>query len=208
MKLQLALDLVDIAGAKEILYSLHDLIDIAEIGTPFIIREGINAVAQIKTDFPDLILLADVKIMDGGDYEAKLAFDAGADIVTVLGAAPDSTILKAVKAARDYDGQIMVDMIAVKDIKTRAKEIVDFGVDYICAHTAFDDQDRGINPAEELRLLRTVVHNAKLAVAGGISIETINIVLPFKPEIIIVGGGITNNKDRRAAAVRLKEVLK
>jgi len=30
-------------------------------------------------------VLADLKIMDAGEHEANLAFEAGADIVTVLG---------------------------------------------------------------------------------------------------------------------------
>ena len=82
MKLQLALDLVDLNEAQALLAELHDLVDLVEIGTPFLIREGVKAITDIKRTYPALEVLADVKIMDAGDYEAKLAYDAGADIVT------------------------------------------------------------------------------------------------------------------------------
>ena len=59
MKLQLALDLVDIDGAKLILDELHDIIDIVEIGTPFLIKEGVKAITEIKKTYPFLDVLAD-----------------------------------------------------------------------------------------------------------------------------------------------------
>ena len=50
-------------------------------------------------------------------------FKAGADIVTVLGVSNDETILGAIKAAKQHGGKIMIDMIAVKNLVERAKEI-------------------------------------------------------------------------------------
>ncbi len=57
MKLQLALDLVDIAGAKEIVTEVAEYIDIVEIGTPIVINEGLHAVKAIKEAFPTLTVL-------------------------------------------------------------------------------------------------------------------------------------------------------
>ena len=48
--------------------------------------------------------------------EASLAFQAGVDIVTVLGLAPDSTILGALESARTYQKQVMLDMMQVQDL--------------------------------------------------------------------------------------------
>ncbi|ECH9276582.1 3-hexulose-6-phosphate synthase, partial [Salmonella enterica subsp. enterica] len=44
MKLQLALDLVDIPGAKQLVAEVQEHIDIVEIGTPVVINEGLRAV--------------------------------------------------------------------------------------------------------------------------------------------------------------------
>lgn len=208
MKLQLALDLVDINGAKLILNEVKDTIDIVEIGTPFIIKEGVRAIAEIKNAYPFLEVLADVKIMDAGEHEAKLAYDAGADIVTVLGAAANVTIQKVTSTAREYQKKVMVDMIAVGNIEQRAIQIDRIGIDYICVHTASDLQNQGENPLEALKRLKAVVQNAKSAVAGGITAETLQYIIPYQPEIIIVGGAITTKQDKRKAVLELKKVMR
>jgi 3-hexulose-6-phosphate synthase len=208
MRLQLALDVVDIAGAKSMLAELNDIIDIVEIGTPFILKEGVKAITEIKKAYPFLRILADVKIMDAGDHEARLAYDAGADIVTVLGAAADITIQNVVRATRECQKEVMVDMIAVQDIETRVKHIDKFAVDYICVHTASDVQQQGQNPYEELKLLHRVLQYAKPAVAGGITADKLPHLIPYHPEIVIVGSAITGKPDKRKAALEFKKLMK
>jgi 3-hexulose-6-phosphate synthase len=207
MRLQVALDLIDIGSAIRLVKELDGIADIIEIGTPFIIKDGIMAVTKIKNAYPELIILADLKIMDAGEHEAKIAFDAGADIVTVLGAANDSTIQGVVKEARKYGKQVMADMIAVTDIRKRTKEIDRTGVDYICIHTASDVQAAGRNPLEELILVREIIRNAKIAVAGGINPETLKLIIAYKPEIVVVGSAITGKPDKRAAAIEMKNIM-
>jgi 3-hexulose-6-phosphate synthase len=208
MKLQLALDLVDINGAKLILNEVKDIIDIVEIGTPFIIKEGVRAIAEIKKAYPFLEVLADVKIMDAGDHEARLVYDARADIVTVLGAAADVTIQNVAKTAREYQKKVMVDMIAVEHIEQRAMQLDKLGVDYICVHTASDAQTQGVNPLEELKCLNAVLQKTKLAVAGGITTEMLQHIIPYQPEIVIVGSAITTKQDKRKAALEFKRVMR
>ena len=113
MKLQLALDSSNGQEARRILENVSDLVDIVEIGTPLIMKEGVKVVAEIKHVYPELEVLADLKIMDAGDIEAKIGFEAGADIVTVLGVAHDVTIRRAVNQARILSKKVMVDLIAV-----------------------------------------------------------------------------------------------
>ena len=143
MELQLALDLVNIPEAKEVVAEVAEFIDIVEIGTPVVINEGLHAVKAIKEAFPHLRVLADLKIMDAGGYEVMKASEAGADIITVLGVSDDSTIKGAVAEALKQGKQVMVDMINVKDIEGRAREIDAFGVDYICVHSGYDHQAEG-----------------------------------------------------------------
>ena len=54
MKLQLALDLVNIPQAIEIIKEVGGHTDFFEIGTPVINREGLKAVAKIKAAFTKL----------------------------------------------------------------------------------------------------------------------------------------------------------
>jgi 3-hexulose-6-phosphate synthase len=124
MKLQLAIDLVDTAGAIALVKEIgEDNLDIVEIGTPVVIYEGLRAVKEMKEAFPNLPVLADLKIMDAAGDEVSQAVAHGADIVTILGAAEDMSIQGAVEEAKKSGKQILVEMIAVKDIATRAKEL-------------------------------------------------------------------------------------
>lgn len=208
MKLQLALDLVDIKGAIEVVKEVGEYIDVVEIGTPVVINEGLRAVKEVKAAFPNLTVLADLKIMDAAGYEVSQAAAAGADIITILATAEDESIKGAVAEAKKQGKEILVDMIAVKDLATRAKEVDEFGVDYICVHTGYDLQAVGKNSFEDLSIIKKVVKNAKTAIAGGIKLDTLPEVINQHPDLIIVGGGITSEKDKKAAARKMHELIK
>jgi 3-hexulose-6-phosphate synthase len=208
MKLQLALDLVNIPQAIELIKEVEEHIDIVEIGTPVVINEGLHAVKAVKEAFPTLTVLADLKIMDAAGYEVAQAGSAGADIVTILGAAEDASIKGAVEEAKRQGKQILVDMIAVKDKKARAQELDEMGVDYICVHTGYDLQAAGQNSFDDLRTIKSVVKNAKTAIAGGIKMDTLPEVIAAKPDLIIVGGGITGQGDKKAAASQMQDLIR
>ena len=118
-----------------------------------------------------------------------------------------ATIRVSAEAAHKAGKKIMVDMIDVPDVEARAAEIDKLGVDYICVHTAFDVQSTGLNPLEELQKVNRVVKNARSAVAGGIKLATIEGIAAEKPAILIVGGGITGQADKRATALEMKKIM-
>lgn len=207
MKLQLALDLVDIPGAIEVVKQVEQYVDIVEIGTPIVINEGLHAVKALKEAFPNVTVLADLKIMDAAGYEVMKAAEAGADIVTILGVAEDASIQGAVAEAKKQGKQILVDMIAVKNLAERTAQIDSFGVDYICVHTGYDLQAEGQNSFEDLRTIKSVVKNAKVAVAGGIKLATLPEVIAVQPDLVIVGGGITGQADIAAAAAEMQRLI-
>lgn len=208
MELQLALDLVNIPEGIKVVEEVAEHIDIVEIGTPVVINEGLKAVKEIKQAFPTLKVLADLKIMDAGAYEVMKASEAGADIITVLGATDDSTIKGAVEEAKKQGTKILVDMINVKNLEQRAKEVDALGVDYICVHTGYDLQAAGENSFEQLQTIKRVVKNAKTAVAGGIKLNTLPEVVQSQPDLVIVGGGITGQEDKKAVAAKMQELIK
>jgi len=208
MELQLALDLVNIPEAIALVKEVEEHIDIVEIGTPVVINEGLRAVKEMKEAFPDLKVLADLKIMDAAGYEVMKASEAGADIITILGQAEDMSIKGAVEEAKKQGKQILVDMIAVKDLAGRAKEVDEMGVDYICVHTGYDLQAVGKNSFDDLKTIKSVVKNAKTAIAGGIKMDTLAEVVEVNPDLVIVGGGIANQDDKKAAAEKMQQMIK
>jgi len=208
MQLQLALDLVGIPEAIELVREVEPFIDIVEIGTPVIINEGLHAVKAVKEAFPNLTVLADLKIMDAGGYEVQKASEAGADIITVLGVSDNSTITGAVQEAKKRNKKIMVDMINVKNLEERAREIDGFGVDYIAVHSGYDHQAAVLNSFADLAAIKRVVKNAKTAIAGGIKLGTLPEVVAAKPDLVIVGGGITGQADKAATAAEMQRIIR
>lgn len=204
MKLQVAIDTLSVEQAIELVEETEGVVDIIEVGTPLIIQEGMRSVRVLSDIFTDIPVLADTKIMDAGELEATIAFDDGADIVTVLGVAYNETIMGVLKAAKHYGKEVMVDMIGVQDIKSRAIELDEMGVDYICVHTAFDIQSDHGSPLEELIVVKSVVKHAKTAIAGGINFNNVDDISHYQPDVIIVGGTISNAPDPKEAARQMK----
>ena len=138
MKLQVAMDLLTVEDALELAGKVAEYVDIIELGTPLIKAAGLSAVTAVKAAHPDKIVFADMKTMDAGELEADIAFKAGADLVTVLGAADDSTIAGAVKAAKAHNKGIVVDLIGVADKVTRAKEVRALGAKFVFVGRPFN----------------------------------------------------------------------
>ena len=207
MKLQLAIDLEDIQGAINLIRKTKDSIDIFEYGTPLVINFGLEGLQKIRTEFPDITLLADLKIMDVASYEVTQAFKYGADITTILGVAEDQSIKDAIKTAHEAGKEILVDMIGVQDIENRAREVDEFGADYVGTHTGYDLQALGKNPFEEFNLIKNNVSKTKTAIAGGIKLSESEEIKKANPDLLIVGGAISTADDPAEAAAEFKKIL-
>ena len=205
--LQLALD-GDMSSALDILERVHPFIGIAEVGTPLVFREGMNAVRRIRAAFPKLTLVADLKIMDAGEAEADIAFSVGADRVTVMALASDATITGALTSARRHQKQVMIDMMQVTDPLARAKQLLALGCDLLCLHTAHDLQSAQASPYAQLAQLRAALPAAGLAIAGGVKLLTLDHILPLEPQVIIVGSAITAAADPRQVAQQFHERIR
>lgn len=205
--LQVAIDVLNTPQALKIVGQIHPHLDIVEIGTPLIIEEGLSALETIKSKFPDKKYLADLKIMDAGKLEASSAFRRGADIVTVLAAADDQTIGGALEAANSHGGQVMADLINVPDLDRRAVELAALGVPILCLHTASDRRDLGEDSLRCLDLVRPLV-NCQLAIAGGLTAETVATALQKGTNIMVIGSSITNQPDPGRVACAIMEKLR
>jgi 3-hexulose-6-phosphate synthase/6-phospho-3-hexuloisomerase len=190
--------------AKEALDGGADWI---EAGTPLLKSEGVEALRALKRAYPGYTLVADMKTMDVGGFEVEIAAKAGADVVTVLGLADDSTIAESVAVARRYGAKIMVDLINVPDLTGRAKRVEELGASYVCIHTGIDEQMRAGKGMKELVKEMASSVSIPIAVAGGLTSETVSEMLKAGASIVIVGGGIVKTEDVTAATKRIKKAM-
>ena len=76
-------------------------VSIVEMGTPLLKNEGVsNVVPAFRQKFPEALLLADMKTMDGGAFEARAVYAGGGNIIDFLALAGVDTA-KAICAVRD-----------------------------------------------------------------------------------------------------------
>src|SRR6476661_1373894 len=75
--------------------------NIVEMGTPLLKNEGIShVVPAFRRKFPEALLLADMKTMDGGGFEARAVYAGGGNILDFLALAGVATA-KAICGVRD-----------------------------------------------------------------------------------------------------------
>ncbi|WP_395399561.1 3-hexulose-6-phosphate synthase [Arthrobacter sp. UC242_113] len=206
MKLQVAIDLLTTEAALELAGKVAEHVDIIELGTPLVKSEGLSAITAIKNAHPDKIVFADLKTMDAGELEADIAFKAGADLITVLGAADDSTIAGAVKAAKAHSKGVVVDLIGIKDKVTRAKEVRALGAKFVEMHAGLDEQAQ---PGYNLNVLLSAGEEARVpfSIAGGVNLSTIEAVQRAGADVAVAGGAIYSAADPELAAKELRAAI-
>lgn len=204
MKLQVAIDRVSIEKAIEIIEEVKDYADIIEIGTSLIKDFGLESVRRIREKFPNVTILADIKTVDEAEYEFEAIYKAGADIATVLGCASLETIRICKRVANKYKKDYLIDLIEVS--KEKQEALKEFNDGIICVHMPSDNNGQDLE-----NLINSSIENLKsfnrLAVAGGVTKDNINIIKEYNLHIAIVGGAITKAKDIKKEAKELKKLL-
>ena len=203
----MALDLLEldrsIQIAKEAVSGGADWI---EAGTPLIKSEGMDSVREMKKALPGTKIVADMKTVDTGAMEVEMAAKAGADIVAMLASSDNSTVEDALRAARKYGVQIMMDLLTVSDPVKRSRELDQLGVDYICVHVGIDQQMTGRDTVD---FLKQIVKEVKtpVAAAGGIDAVTGAEAIANGAAIVIVGGSIVRSANVTASAQKIREAI-
>ena len=205
--LQVALDFENLSRA---LVAAQEAVeggaDWVEAGTPLIKSEGLDAVRALKKQFPDRRIVADMKVMDTGAFEVEIAAKAGADLVTVLGTSDDDTIADAVRGGHQYGAEVIVDLLNVADPVARSRRAAELGAGAVCWHVGIDMQMAGRTPFEQLAQL-VAGCPVPVAVAGGLTSETVATAVNAGARILVVGGAITKSPDIRDATRRIRGAI-
>ena len=135
-----------------------------------------------------------------------MAFGAGADLMTVLGAAGDSTVAGAVKAAKKHGKGVVADIIGVKNKPERLKELAVLGVTLVELHAGLDEQaETGYSIDSLLAAGRGA--SIPFSIAGGINVDRIGQVEKAGAAIAVAGAAIYGASDPAAAAKALRDKI-
>ncbi|OGS21460.1 MAG: bifunctional hexulose-6-phosphate synthase/ribonuclease regulator [Elusimicrobia bacterium RIFOXYA2_FULL_39_19] len=205
--LQVALDFVDLKRAITLAgEALSGGCDWIEAGTPLIKSEGLNSIRELRRNFPQAVIVADMKIMDVGRTEVEIAAKAGANIVCVLGCAHIETIKECVEAGKNYGAKIMIDLLEVKNPTELIKTAEKIGVDYIGVHIPIDEQMTGKISFEMVSRIAKIT-KLPIAIAGGINSSNAADAVKAGASIIIAGGSITKSTNAKKAASEIKRAI-
>ncbi|MBM7704387.1 3-hexulose-6-phosphate synthase [Metabacillus iocasae] len=202
MNLQLALDRLTRDECFQLLKETEPYVDWIEIGTGVIKEYGMEIVREVKECYREKVIVADMKTCDAGTHEAIQAFEAGADITTVMAFSADQTILDTLEVAKRYNKQIMIDLLGVTN-QNRLIELQRLGVNLVSLHFGKDMQKQGELGAEQLAFT-TGFPDVKVAVAGGINVTSLPRVLKTNPHTVIVGSAITKADNPKQTAAHMK----
>jgi 3-dehydro-L-gulonate-6-phosphate decarboxylase len=208
-KLQLALDTTDLNSALGPLQKSAEWIDVIEVGTILCLAEGMHAVRTIRALFPEKTILADVRIAEAGGLISKLAFEAGANWVSVVSGATLTTVEVVVNEARKYNGDVQIELFDGWTMDD-ARHWRELGVGQVITHRSRDAEARGEltwteRDFEEIRNLAEL--GFKVTVTGGIGLNDISLFKGIPVFVFIVGRGIYKAENPAHAAKSFHESI-
>lgn len=199
---QISLDLTHIDEAmKTAEMAMRAGVDWLEAGTPLILAEGLHGIRALRSRFPGVPIVADLKTMDGGYLEAEMMAKAGATHVVVMARAHEETIRCVVKAGKDFGVKVMGDNMVCPDMVQGAKWLEDLGCDYIIHHIGYDERRgiaaRGERMPSPLDQLREVVRAVRVPVqaVGGLSLEQAIACPSYGAPLVVLGAPLTIDAD-------------
>ena len=209
-KLQIALDTFDLPSALGPLQKAAPHVDVIECGTILVLCEGYHAVRAIRALFPDKQILADVRIAEAGSKIARLAFEAGADLVSCVAGASMATIEQVCKVAAELGGEVQVELADEWYDADRARAWRAAGVQHVIVKRSRDREaagDLSWKPDDLARIDELASLGFTVTITGGISPKDLPTFAGHPVGIVIAGRSIVEADDPAAAARELKDTI-
>ena len=207
--LQIALDYLNLETAVKTADNVASYVDIIEVGTILAFAEGMNAVSTLRKDHPKHILVCDMKTTDGGAILAKMAFEAGADWITVSAAAHIATIGACKKVADEFKREIQIELYGNWTLQD-AQKWVDLGITQAIYHRSRDAELAGIGWTEEdlVKMRQLSDLGLQLSITGGIVPEDIHLFAGINAKAFIAGRALVGEKGKATAEAIRAEIAK
>ena len=209
--LQVALDLDSKEAMARILEDLPDKERVlVEAGTPLVKKFGVGVVEDIRALRPSAFIIADLKTLDVGRVEIKMAADATADAVAISGLGTIESIKKAIHETQKQGIYAILDMMNVKDFENKLSELPDdLKPDIVLLHRNVDLETYKAEKGEDIsemtewgniKKIKEILGGGLVAVAGGITPENVEEAIEKGADVIIAGRYIIGSRDVRRSA--------
>lgn len=216
--IQVALDLDNIDTMERIIDALPDRERILlEAGTPLIKKFGVGVVSKIRQLRPDAFIIADLKTLDVGRIEVKMAADETADAIAISGLGTIESIEKAIHEAQKQGIYSMLDMMNVDNFTEKLSQINDnLKPNIVLLHRNVDLETLKAEKGEDtsamsewgnIKAIKELIGDGLVAVAGGITPQKIEEAIEKGADIIVGGRYITGSRDVRRSAEDFLEYL-
>lgn len=206
MKIQAAIDRVPLEKAVELTEALQEA-DIIELGTSLSKDFGLACVTETKKLSRKGQLLADIKTIDEGEYEFRRYFEAGADILTVMGAAAKATLDICYQVTEEYEREMLIDLLECS--AERIETIADSYPNAIYGMHFAKDAGRVTDVSGQVAAFKQKFpHIRRVALAGGLKLADIPALKTAGLEIAIIGSAITGAKEPAQALKAFMEAAK
>lgn len=139
-----------------------------------------------------------------------MAFDAGADWMTVLGAAPLDTVKLALEEAQSRPGKEMfIELTGIRDILSRAREWRSIGVERMVYHRGWDEGNLSRTwDANDLATIAELINMGfQISVAGGLGLDMVPFFKDVPISVLIVGRAIRETPDPAATARKFRAAI-
>ncbi|RBQ22614.1 Bifunctional enzyme Fae/Hps [Candidatus Methanobinarius endosymbioticus] len=210
--IQVALDLDNLDTMKKIISAVPDRERILlEAGTPLIKKFGVGVVSKIRALRSDAFIIADLKTLDVGRVEIKMAADETADAVAISGLGTIESIEKAIHEAQKQGIYSILDMMNVDNIKEKLTEIkYDLKPNIVLLHRNVDFETSMAEKGQDTsnmtawsnikEIKKLIGDNGLVAVAGGITPKKVDEAISSGADIIVVGRYIIGSRDVRRSS--------
>ncbi len=171
---------------------------IIKAGAPLIKRYGIEVCQKIHQIRPESVLIADMKTLDTGNLEARMAGDATADVIAFSGLAPLKTQERAIEECNKVGALAYMDTINLDDPLEVIKQL-EVKPDIVEMH--------GLPNKEQVNRIKKACGGALVAVAGEFEQSELNDIIKNGVDIIMVDKTLTCAGDmKRKASDYLQEM--
>lgn len=208
-QLQIALDNFDLVTAYQALQPAATFVDIIEVGTVLCLAEGMRAVREIRALFPKHRILADVRIAEAGGIISRLAFESGANLVSVVSGASLTTVQQVCETAAAYHGEVQVELGEETDLEL-ARQWRAAGVGHVIVHRSRDSEATGAlhwSAADVEQVTTFAELGFTVTITGGVKATELERFAGQPVGIVIAGRSIVQAADPAAAAAQFRQAI-